>query len=58
MAAYARGDGTYSAVAATFLIDWRTLERWVARTRSTGSLAALPKRGGWKPISASEHEYI
>ena len=48
VAAYERGDGTYADVAATFLIDRRTLERWVARTRRTGSLEPLPKRGRWQ----------
>lgn len=48
VAAYDRGDGSYLEVAATFLIDPRTLERWVARARTTGSLAPFPKRGGWR----------
>lgn len=52
VAAYDRGDGTYAAVAAMFLVDHRTLERWVAQQRRTGSVAPLPKRGGWRcPIA-------
>jgi transposase len=46
--AYRRGDGTLIEVAATFTIDPRTLQRWVARVRDTGSLAARPKAGGWR----------
>src|SRR5215207_4915360 len=45
--AYRRGVGTLVDVAATFTIDPRTLQRWVARERATGSLAARPKGGGW-----------
>lgn len=48
VAAYERGDGTYADIASMFVIDRRTLERWVARTRATGSVAPLPKRGGWR----------
>jgi transposase len=46
--AYRRGDGTLVEVAATFTIDRRTLQRWVARQRDTGSCAARPKAGGWR----------
>ena len=46
--AYERGEGSYAEVAAFFLIDSRTLERWVARSRTTGSVAPYPKRGGWR----------
>ena len=31
-----------------FRIGYRTLERWVAKKRATGSVAAEPKRGGWR----------
>lgn len=47
VAAYERGDGTYAELAQLFGLDSRTLERWVARWRTTGSVAAHPKRGGW-----------
>lgn len=47
VAAYERGDGTYAEVAALFLVDHRTVERWVARWRTTGSVAPQPKGGGW-----------
>ena len=30
-----------------FELDHRTLERWVARYRATGSVAPRPKGGGW-----------
>jgi transposase len=52
VAAYERGEGTYADVAAMFLVDHRTLERWVARQRTTGSVAPQPKGGGWRcPIA-------
>ena len=31
VAAYERGDGVYTALAALFKVDVRTLQRWVAR---------------------------
>jgi len=52
VAAYERGEGTYANVAAMFLVDHRTLERWVAQQRTTGSVAPRPKGGGWRcPIA-------
>lgn len=52
--AYRRGDGTLAEVAATFAVDVRTLERWMAHERATGSLVPKPKAGGWKcPITLS-----
>jgi transposase len=47
VAAYERGDGSYMQVAALFDLDHRTLERWVARWRDTGSVAPRPRGGGW-----------
>ena len=45
--AYRRGDGT--------LLEWqprsidpRTLQRWIAHERATGSLVPKPKAGGWR----------
>jgi transposase len=46
--AYRRGDGTLVEVAATFAIDSRTLQRWIAHERATGSLVPKPKAGGWR----------
>ena len=46
--AYRRGDGTLDDVAATFAIDRRTLQRWIAHERATGSLVPKPKGGGWR----------
>jgi transposase-like protein len=52
--AYRRGDGTLVQVATTFAIDPRTLQRWIAHERATGSLVAKPKAGGWRcPIVLS-----
>jgi len=44
--AYERGEGSYADVAALFRVDHRTLERWVARWRATGSVAPHPRGGG------------
>lgn len=46
--AYERGEGTYAEVAVLFMINPRTLERWVARARAGGSLSPYPKGGGWR----------
>ena len=48
VAAYNGGRGGYHDVASLFRIGWRTLQRWVAKERATGSVAADPKRGGWR----------
>src|SRR2546425_20049 len=45
--AYESGEGSYAQLAALFDLDHRTLERWVARWRATGSVAPHPKGGGW-----------
>jgi len=47
VAAYERGEGSYAQLAALLDLDHRTLERWVARWRATGSVAPQPKGGGW-----------
>lgn len=50
--AYRRGDGTLAEVATMFAIDPRTLQRWIAHERTTGSLIPKPKAGGWRcPIA-------
>lgn len=50
--AYRRGDGTLDEVATTFAVDVRTLQRWMAHERATGSLVPKPKAGGWRcPIA-------
>ena len=46
--AYARGEGSYAHLAALFEVDHRTLERWVAQWRTTGSVAPRPRGGGWR----------
>jgi transposase len=54
VAAYERGEGTYAQLARLFDLDSRTLERWIARWRTTGSVAPHPKAGGWRcPIDLS-----
>lgn len=45
--AYERGEGSYADLAEFFNVDHRTLERWVARWRATGSVAPRPRGGGW-----------
>ena len=48
MAAYRRGDGRLVDVATTFAVNPRTLQRWMALDRTTGSLCPRPKAGGWR----------
>jgi transposase len=45
--AYESGEGPYAELAELFRVDRRTLERWVARWRATGSLVPHAKGGGW-----------
>lgn len=45
--AYETSGETQAAVAALFGLNPWTLMRWVARQRTTGSVAPAPKRGGW-----------
>ena len=45
--AYEAGEGSYVAIAEQFSISVSSLLRWVQRTRATGDVTALPKRGGW-----------
>jgi transposase len=47
VAAYEAGKGGSHDLGALFKIGYRTVERWVAKKRATGSVAADPKRGGW-----------
>jgi len=50
--AYRRGDGTLDDVAQTFSVNARTVQRWLAHERVTGSLVPKPKAGGWRcPIT-------
>lgn len=44
--AYEDDEGTYAEVAERFSISVPTLQRWVSRARTTGSVEALPKGGG------------
>ncbi len=46
--AYERGEGTLEEIAAIFAVHARTLQRWIARQRDTGSLVPTPKAGGWR----------
>jgi transposase len=49
--AYKQGDRSYAEVAEIFGIAQRTLERWVAQERRTGSVAPKPRGGGrWSTI--------
>jgi transposase-like protein len=48
VAAYERGEGSYALLGALFRVAPRTLERWVARHRATGSVAPFAKGGGWR----------
>jgi transposase len=54
VAAYESGEGSYAHLATLFDLDHRTVERWVARWRETGSVTPQPKGGGWRcPIDTT-----
>ena len=46
--AYEAGEGGYLDLADLFGIGYRTLERWVAQYRATGSVEPRPRGGGWR----------
>src|SRR5262245_66219569 len=48
VAAYTAGEGGYHDLARVFDIGYRTLQRWVAQERATGSVAPRPDAGGWR----------
>ncbi len=48
IAAYDAGRGSALEVAALFGVGHRTVQRWLARVRATGAVAAAPKGGGWR----------
>jgi len=47
VAAHAAGVGGAHQLAELFNLGYRTVQRWVARKRTTGSLAPAPAGGGW-----------
>jgi transposase-like protein len=47
VAAYKAGEGGYHDLARVFSVGYRTLQRWVALERATGSVAPQPGAGGW-----------
>jgi transposase len=46
--AYETGPHSYAEVAARFDISLASLLRWVQRARGTGTVAPLPRGGGWR----------
>ena len=48
VAAHAAGQGGAHSLAELFGIGYRTVQRWLARRRETGSVAPAPGSGGWK----------
>jgi transposase len=48
VAAHAAGKGGVHPLAEMFGIGYRTVQRWLARQRATGSVAPAPGAGGWK----------
>lgn len=48
VAAYNAGEGGYHDLARVLGIGYRTLQRWVAQERATGSVAPQPNGGGWR----------
>jgi transposase len=47
VAAHAAGKGGVHALAKVFGIGYRTIQRWLARQRATGSVAPAAGAGGW-----------
>ncbi len=45
--AYESGSETYATVASDFSVSEPTLQRWVRRQRTTGTVDPLVKAGGW-----------
>jgi transposase-like protein len=59
VAAYNAGEGGYHELARVLGIAYRTLQRWVALERATGSVAPRPNAGGWRcPIDLNEMEAV
>jgi transposase-like protein len=59
VAAYHAGEGGYHDLARVFDIGYRTLQRWVAQERATGSVAPRPNGGGWRcPIDLTVLEAV
>jgi transposase-like protein len=59
VAAYNAGEGGYHDLARVLGIAYRTLQRWVALERATGSVAPRPNGGGWRcPIDLKEMEAV
>jgi transposase len=57
--AYHAGEGGYHDLARLFGIGYRTLQRWVAQERATGSVAPRPNGGGWRcPIDLTMMETV
>lgn len=48
VAAHAAGRGGVHALAEVFGVGYRTIQRWLARQRATGSVAPAPAGGGWR----------
>ena len=46
--AYEAGDDSYQKVATRFEVGVATLQRWVRRQRTTGTVDPLAKGGGWR----------
>jgi len=54
VAAHAAGKGGVHTLAEMFGIGYRTVQRWLARQRVTGSVDPAPGAGGWKsPVDAT-----
>jgi transposase len=52
--AYEAGAETYDVVAARFEVGVATLQRWVRRQRTTGTVDPLARAGGWtSPIDGA-----
>jgi len=59
VAAYNAGEGGYHELARVLGVGYRTLQRWIAQERATGSVAPRPNGGGWHcPIDLAVLESV
>jgi transposase len=53
--AYERGEGSYAAIAARFVLGSATVKRWVRQQRRAGHLQPKPKAGGTRsPVTGTD----
>ena len=58
MAAYASGEFTIEGVASRFMVSVSFVSKLLKRQRTTGSVAALPRRGPAPRLQAADHQRL